>query len=63
MNDLAGMHLFCFLALLISEAITSVNKTAFMHNFLLMATVPAYQFAIFKAYYNITLQEKIAANI
>lgn len=57
------MHLYCFLAMLISKVCQAVNKKSFIHNILVMITVPTYQFGIFKAYYEIALQENIAQEL
>lgn len=62
-SKMIGVHIFCFFALLISKAIAAYTKKTFIHNLLIMATVPAYQFGVFKTYYEVTLQERLATEL
>lgn len=63
LDKLVIMHFFCFTAKLIQKFMYGYNKNSYIHNLIMMCTVPAYQFVIFKAYYEIVLVEKLALQL
>ena len=59
--SLVYMHVICLIITLIQMVMTSVNKNTVFHHMLTLPTVPFYQFAIFKAHYEVSRLESVAA--
>ena len=47
--------------MVVAQYISSKNKKVYIHNLLMVATLPYYQLVIFNAYYNCCQHEAIAA--
>ena len=48
-QPLIVMHIICVVCLLIMHLVTALNKNSYFYSFLVVITLPIYQFAIFEA--------------
>lgn len=60
LGPLIYMHFYCATAQLLTQILAACTRSSYFHNFLRMASVPVYQFALFKAYYEVVKLEEYA---
>ena len=55
------MHFACCIVIALAQCIPARTKKVYIHNLLMVATLPIYQLTIFEAYYECCQHEAIAA--
>jgi len=55
------MHLVCCIIIAFAQYVSAKTKKVYVHNLLMVCSLPIYQLAIYKAYYEICQHEAIAA--